>query len=77
MSHRSEKRDSGGRSEDDLMKNRRWRKDRDRDRMRLLGGEEEKGVKNEQERLQGEGSAKEEGKGAEEWGDRGRVSSQE
>lgn len=36
-----------------------------------------KGVKNKQERLQGEGSAKEEGKGVEEWGNRGRVSSQE
>lgn len=36
-----------------------------------------KGVKNKQERLQGEGSAKEEGKGAEEWGNRERVSSQE
>lgn len=45
--------------------------------MGLLGGEQEKGVKNEQERLQGEGSAKGEGKGAGEWGNRGRVSSQE
>lgn len=44
--------------------------------MRLLRGEEERGVKNEQERLQEEGSAKEEGR-AEEWGNRGRVSSQE
>lgn len=39
--------------------------------MRLSSGEVEKGVKNKQERLQGEGSAKEEGKGAEEWGNRG------
>lgn len=39
--------------------------------MGLLGGEQEKGVKNEQERLQGEGSAKGEGKGAEEWGEQG------
>lgn len=71
------RRESRGRSGDDLVKHRRWRKDRDRDRMRLLRGEEEKGVKNEQERLQGEGSAKEEGRGVEVWGNRGRVSSQE
>lgn len=71
------RRESRGRSGDDPVKYRRWRKDHDCDRMRLLRGEEEKGVKNEQERLQGEGSAKEEGKGAEEWGNRGSVSSQE
>lgn len=45
--------------------------------MRLLRGEVEKGVKNKQERMQGEGSTKEESKGVEEWGNRGRASSQE
>lgn len=65
------RRDSRGTSGNDLVKYRWWWKDRDRDRMRLLRGEEGKGVKNEQERLQGDGSAKEEGKGAEEWGNGG------
>lgn len=65
------RRESRGRSGDDLVKHRRWRKDRDRDRMRLLRGEEEKGVKNEQERLQGEGSAKEEGSRSRGMGEQG------